>query len=210
MTRKERLFAYLQGLRRRGGGLESLGEDPVDRVLESLQHSTPVELAGLEAIVQRMRPALLVEGQDILDAHTSPGLTEALGRLKPALSATFRIESKRRSQYHGTGFLVGKHLLLTNRHVAQGLFDRIGMATTPPEPNCECWASPSRDVVPPAHCWEVPIVGAKWIHPHWDAALLILGDADELKEIRPLKLMASRPTELEARVNSRRWPSLPR
>jgi endonuclease G len=117
------------------GAFESLGverqrPDTIQSGLEKLaenrhQDITPNEIFGLEAIVMRQnRPVLFVRG-DSYDDVDEPWRSLNDAAVKTRLSALFpfigRIELPTSPilPYAGTGFVVGKGLVATNRHVAQ-------------------------------------------------------------------------------------------
>lgn len=107
-------------------GLRKLQEGREDQI-------DPEEARGLEAIIlPNERPVYFVSGGNypVLGfPWTTLNDTGVRTRLRQAISAIGRIElpTNPRYPYGGTGFLVGKGLLMTNRHVAELFVDGLGV-----------------------------------------------------------------------------------
>ena len=107
-------------------GLQKLAEDRVQEI-------TPGEMLGLEAIVlPRNRPAVFVRGDsyDDLDGPWANLNDDVIKkRIAPLLPLIGRVEvpSSPILPYAGTGFVVGRGLIATNRHVAQLFSQGIGL-----------------------------------------------------------------------------------
>jgi endonuclease G len=126
---------------RRGpeGGLESLdtGSSATAGLesIESARELPPQQYYGLEALIaEEIRPAFEIINGTFAAPHplwtklTSDPMLKA--RIEAVIPSVGRIElpGNRRVPYGGTGFVVGKNLIMTNRHVAEifgtGLGDR--------------------------------------------------------------------------------------
>jgi pimeloyl-ACP methyl ester carboxylesterase len=162
------------------------------------------QLEQLEAIVMPYQRPVARVRHDLWEplpgmwSHLDDDPTRA--RLRPVLRAVGRINVPRipTRPYAGTGFLVGRGLLLTNRHVAhlfcQGL--RTELRFEPADSGAEIDFVREYDVaIEPSTSFRV--VGVRWIHPWWDAALVqIEGD---LADRTPLVLQAEPPGDLAGR-----------
>ncbi|WOH52621.1 DNA/RNA non-specific endonuclease [Bradyrhizobium sp. sBnM-33] len=200
----ERLKQYIEMLARAHGGMDHL----VDVAREKQQRDGPsaagIESAALgrevppehfnvtEAIIdEEIRPAFdIVDGT--FDAPhrlwTKLKSEDALReRIEAVIPSVGRIElpGNRRIPYGGTGFVVGRNLLMTNRHVAElfarGLGDRrvtfISGAGSAINFTRENGKPPGQDL---------RVSGIRMIHPYWDMAILEL---EQLPEGHfPLKL----------------------
>jgi endonuclease G len=128
---------------RRDGGLESMDTrpTPAETGLQKVKDGrhldlTDEEMNGLEAIVlPQNRPVVFVRGNSYDDVdHPWEKLNPAA--VKTQVARTFpsigRIEVPNLPQipYGGTGFVVGKRLLMTNRHVAQLFSSGLGLKIT--------------------------------------------------------------------------------
>jgi endonuclease G, mitochondrial len=89
------------------------------------------------------------------------GLMPAIGRLELNGSAL---------PYGGTGFVCGKDLILTNRHVAELFLRGVGRRLWF-LPGRSAWLDNRRERVP-SQGLELKVKKAIFIHPYWDAALL--------------------------------------
>src|SRR5262245_15844083 len=112
-------------------GLPGLGGDPSDSALDKLAHGrdeavSDAELMTLEAIIMpENRPVVFVRrtaaGLSTYDAISSPWETlngdVVRGRIEPLLNSIGRIEVPAAPwlPFGGTGFIVGRELLMTNR-----------------------------------------------------------------------------------------------
>src|SRR5581483_1485266 len=138
---------------------------------------TPAQTAGLEAIIlPEIRPVL-----DILDGdfHTEHPLWQMLnndetirGKLHKAIPAIGRIELPGNPDYPygGTGFVVGKDLIMTNRHVAEIFASGIGTGRIAFKPGLHAGIDFLRELNRAGDTLNVKRV--VMIHPYWDMALL--------------------------------------
>ena len=190
-------------------GFESLGGDPEDaRAAASLDRlaRTPGadfstdEIAGFEAIVlPRARPVAFVRGGAYANFDAPwEGLNAAAvrERLRPLLASIGRIELPGHpiAPYGGTGFVVGRGLVMTNRHVAElfchGL-GRRGLAFRRGGARIHF----GREHGAPARDEDMLLVeDVAMIHPYWDMALLRVAGLSA--ERAPLVLSVHPPEEL--------------
>lgn len=211
MRRHDIIRSYLQKIRptassdleslAEGDELESIREVGLEGFLAGNVDLDEDKLDSLEAIVlPKLRPTFFVKGFDSVDGDW-PDWQDAMERIRPVLRATMRIESVNKLfPYHGTGFLVGERLLLTNRHVASAFIAERGMAAVRFETLYKTWAAPRRERDPAeSPSAELLVRGALWVHPYWDAALLEIEPSDVLKDIEPLELVAEEPKSLQGR-----------
>ena len=194
---------------RRDDGLESRetssspAENGLRKMAEERQHElTDEEMEGLEAIVlPQNRPVVFVKG-DFYDDVEHPweklNPSEVKTRVSRAFPSIGRIEVPNMPQipYGGTGFVVGKRLVMTNRHVA-GLFSsglglKIAYNAGDSVINFRRQID-SRDLDGNAY---VEVLGVEMIHPYWDMALLRVAD---LPDDRVLALSTRTPEDLEGR-----------
>ena len=99
--------------------------------------------------------------------------------------------------YGGTGFVVGKNLLLTNRHVAEIFTSGVGKSGLTFRSHIGTAIDFRQEVGQTAKPRLLKVKKTVLIHPHWDAALL---QVDGLEESQVLTLMANEPTSLEGRA----------
>lgn len=193
----------------RDDGLESTdpGSSPAEnglrKMAEGRQHElTDEEMDGLEAIVlPQNRPVVFVKG-DFYDDVEHPweklNPSDVKARVSRAFPSIGRIEVPNMPQlpYGGTGFVVGKRLVMTNRHVA-GLFSSglgLKIAYNPGDSVINFRRQiDSRDSDGNSY---VEVLGVEMIHPYWDMALLRVAD---LPDDRVLALSTRIPEDLEGR-----------
>ncbi|HPF41645.1 MAG TPA: DNA/RNA non-specific endonuclease [Phycisphaerae bacterium] len=154
-------------------------------------------LYHLEAIVHRKhRPSHRIRN-NTFDAF--PGEFRRLRddpaiyqRIKETFSAIGRIDITELATYEGTGFVVGRNLVMTNRHVAEAFTKGVGrlrIQLQPLGPEIDFREEPSSER-PDGFALKEPVM----VHPYWDMALF---EAD-LPDIEPLKLST---TTYEALLN---------
>ena len=191
------------------GGLESIdtgvspAENGLKKMAEGRQHElTDEEMSGLEAIVlPQNRPVVFVKGDSYDDVeHPWEKLnpSEVKARVCRAFPSVGRIEVPNMPQipYGGTGFVVGKRLVMTNRHVAKLFSSGLGLkiAYNPGDSVINFRRQiDSRDSDGSAY---VEVLGVEMIHPYWDMALLRVAD---LPDDRVLALSTKMPEALEGR-----------
>ena len=193
----------------RDDGLESIDtgitptENALKKVAEGQQHElTDEEMNGLEAIVlPQNRPVVFVKGdfyEDVEHPWEKLNPSEVKARVSSAFPSIGRIEVPHMPQipYGGTGFVVGKRLVMTNRHVAKLFSSGLGLkiAYNPGDSVINFRRQiDSRDSDSNAY---VEVVGVEMIHPFWDMALLRVAD---LPDDRVLALSTKMPEDLEGR-----------
>jgi endonuclease G len=114
---KEDLKAFVEGRPRPGAGLEAAGQETRQR--------------QLEAIVRKFgRPVLLIQS----DTYVAPELPSVIAELAPhrqrieaAIKKVGRVEFINHAMpWGGTGWLVDKNIVITNRHVAEIVAEASG------------------------------------------------------------------------------------
>jgi endonuclease G len=189
----------------RAEGLESVeGPTAADTGLQKLaegrqQELTDAEMDGLEAIVlPQNRPVVFVRGDsydsvdDPWQKLNPPDVKAKIARWFPSIG---RIEVPNMPQipYGGTGFVVGKRLVMTNRHVAKlfssGLGLKIAYNTGDSAINLRRQVDTGADRSAYAE-----VLGVEMIHPYWDMAILRVAD---LPDDKILSLSTKKPEELE-------------
>jgi endonuclease G, mitochondrial len=162
----------------------------------------PEELFHLEAIVMpQNRPVVFVRDQsyDNVDhPWESLNAPEVKARFAKLLPAIGRIELPYSPMipYAGTGFVVGKGLLMTNRHVAQLFSQGLGL-TIRYQPGASA-VDFKRQVDTPDddRSGYLAVNGVEMIHPYWDMALLKVS-GPLVDNILPLSVTA--PDDLSGR-----------
>jgi endonuclease G len=193
----------------RDGGLESIdtgispAENGLKKVAEGRQHElSDEEMNGLEAIVlPQNRPVVFVKGDcydDVEHPWEKLNPSEVKARVSRAFPSIGRIEVPNMPQipYGGTGFVVGKRLVMTNRHVARLFSSGLGLKIVYNSGDSVInfrRQIDSRDSDRNAY---VEVLGVEMIHPYWDMALLRVAD---LPDDRVLALSTKMPEELEGR-----------
>jgi endonuclease G, mitochondrial len=173
-------------------GLQKLVEDRHEQI-------TPSEMFGLEAIIlPRNRPAVFVRG-DSYDNLGDPWLSlngdDIRKRIAALLPLVGRVEVPTSPilPYAGTGFVVGKGLIATNRHVAQ-LFSRgLGLTIRYREGDAAIDFKRQVDSPEDDSANFLTVNAVEMIHPHWDMALLRVRG---LPTDSMLKLSTKSPKEL--------------
>lgn len=143
---------------------------------------TPIELFATEAIIiPDKRPAFdIVDGDFIANHELWRDLTADFAihaRLRAAIPCIGRIElpGQRDIPYAGTGFVVGRGLLMTNRHVAEifatGLGDRRIRFRSGWRAAVDFKAEHGRSDEA-----DLEVRAVRMIHPWWDMALLEVPD----------------------------------
>ncbi len=205
----KRLVDYLKLISEREGGLEALMREPsvlentdnpkveqaragLEKILVGNHDLNAGEQDGLEAIVvPGKRPAIdIVEGDflvmDPLWRHLD---TDAAlhAHIKACIPSIGRIElpGHPTAPYGGTGFVVGKGLLMTNRHVAGIFADGVGETGIRMKPGRRAGIDFRRERDQPVGP-VLEVRRVRMVHPYWDMALL---EVDGLPDaIKPLKL----------------------
>ena len=186
-------------------GLESTagGSMPADAALRKVaegrhQELTDAEMDGLEAIVlPHNRPVVFVKGDSYEDVD-DPWQMLNPPAVKAKIAAWFpcigRIEVPNLPQvpYGGTGFVVGRNLVMTNRHVARLFSSGLGLkiAYNPGDSAINFRRQVDTGSELTAHA---EVLGVAMIHPYWDMALLRTAD---LPDAKILSLSTQRPEDL--------------
>ena len=125
----EPLLKVARGATSRGTGFESVRPDTARAGLEAIEKNRelpPPQYFGLEALIaEEIRPAFEILNGSFAAPHplwtklTSDPVLKS--RIETAIPSVGRIElpGNNRYPYGGTGFVVGKNLIMTNRHVAE-------------------------------------------------------------------------------------------
>ncbi|MGA7386864.1 MAG: serine protease, partial [Pseudolabrys sp.] len=191
----------------RGEGFESLGpgnaaaaESGLQKLAEDrVQEITPSEMFGLEAIVlPRNRPVVFVRGESY-DDFDGPwvGLNDDVIKRRIALLLPLigRVEvpSSPILPYAGTGFVVGRGLIATNRHVAQLFSQGLGLTIRYRAGDAAIDFKRQIDAPDDDRTAYLSVRAVEMIHPYWDMALLRV---DDLPTDRMLRLSVKSPEEL--------------
>jgi endonuclease G len=179
-----------------GGEKRKMAEAGMERIKRG-EVPTPEQISGIEAIIlPKIRPVLDVVDGDFRTDHPlwlklngEPGKpeTDVRKKLKAALPSIGRIElpGHPRYPYGGTGFLVGKNLLMTNRHVAAIFANGVGTRSLSFKTGHRAGIDFLRELDhPPGRVFEVKRVAM--VHPYWDMALLVVEGLPS--NVEPLKL----------------------
>jgi endonuclease G len=191
---------------RASGGLESVSPERtnVQSGLEKLadnrhQDITPNEMFGLEAIVMKEnRPVVFVRGNsydDVGNPWSSLNVAEVKTRLSELFPLIGRIELPNSTllPYAGTGFVVGKGLVATNRHVAQIFAQGIGLTIRYRGGDAAIDFKRQVDTPEEDRSGYLSVRGVEMIHPYWDMALL---QVDGLPTDKMLRLSVLSPDQL--------------
>ena len=194
---------------RRDEGLESVdrGPSPAETGLQKVkegrhQELTDEEMNGLEAIVlPQNRPVVLVRGDSYDDVdHPWEKLNPVA--VKTQVARTFRsigrIEVPNMPQipYGGTGFVVGKRLVMTNRHVAKLFSSGLGLKISYNAGDSAINFRRQTNSPDSDRSAYIDVLGVVMVHPYWDMALLETAD---LPDDRILSLSTKKPEDLEGR-----------
>lgn len=118
--------------------------------------------------------------------------------IERAIRGVGRIEVPMHAQvpYAGTGFLVGRNLMMTNRHVASLFANGLGDGTL----TFQDGQTAEIDFAREAHSTTsdpMKVTGIRMIHPYWDMAVLEVEDVPP--GVEPLTLSLTDPTDLKGR-----------
>lgn len=163
---------------------------------------TSTEMFGLEAIVlPQNRPVVFVRdgSYDVLgDPWLDLNKPEVKARINPLLPLVGRVEVPRSPllPYAGTGFIVGKGLIATNRHVAQLFSQGLGLTIRYQAGNAAIDFKREIDTGADDRSLYLTVLGVEMIHPFWDMALLKVAN---LPTTSILRLSVKTPEELVGR-----------
>ncbi|MCK5612640.1 trypsin-like peptidase domain-containing protein, partial [Candidatus Pacearchaeota archaeon] len=178
------------------------GWDTLDVVIsnKNLDRITPEGLDSLEAIIHEVgRPAIDI----INDSFETPtgiwreiGIGETKKKIEKTIPSIGRIDvpNDPNRSYAGTGFVVGKNLIMTNRHVAKIFAEGLGQKNlkfiTGQTAEIDFKHEIPRRNLPDPTPFNVTRV--LMIHPYWDMALL---EVDGLPEAHPMLALSPTPPE---------------
>ena len=173
-------------------GLQKLAEDRVQEI-------TPSEMFGLEAIVlPRNRPVAFVRGE-LYDDFDGPWVSlnddvikRRIALLLPLIGRV-EVPSSPILPYAGTGFVVGRGLIATNRHVAQLFSQGLGLTIRYRAGDAAIDFKRQIDAPDDDRTAYLSVRAVEMIHPYWDMALLRV---DDLPTDRMLRLSVKSPEEL--------------
>jgi len=175
----------------------------LQKMAENREHdATPAEIFALEAIVMPAnRPVVFVRGgsyDDVEAPWEALNAADVRARLNAALPLIGRVEVPNSAllPYAGTGFVVGKNLVMTNRHVAEIFTEGLGLRIRY-QPG-DAAINFKREYNPPGIDSSPSLVvrSVVMIHPYWDMALLAV---DGLPTTGALNLSVRSPEELVGR-----------
>jgi endonuclease G, mitochondrial len=196
-----------------GAGLEGLGavmpepdvnvESGLRKMAENRGHEVTLpELDALEAIVMPAnRPVVFVRGDsydNVGAPWTALNKDDVKARIRPLLPMIGRIEVPHSLllPYAGTGFVVGKNLLMTNRHVAALFTQGLGLRIRYQQGDAAVDFKRQVDSAEDDRSAYLLVQGVEMIHPYWDMALLRV---DGLEVNGALKLSVRMPEDLVGR-----------
>ena len=154
---------------------------------------------GLEAIVMKEnRPVVFVRGNsydDVGNPWSSLNAAEVKTRLSDLFPLIGRIELPNSTllPYAGTGFVVGKGLVATNRHVAQIFAQGLGLTIRYGGGDAAIDFKRQVDTPEDDRSDYLSVRGVEMIHPYWDMALL---QVDGLRTDKMLRLSVLSPDQL--------------
>ena len=161
------------------------------------------EAHSLEAIVlPKMRPVMLVGRGGAFDAFEDPwahiNAPDIRARISRLLPSVGRIELPHSPMipYGGTGFVVGKDLLMTARHAAQLFSQGVGLRVRYQPGGAAVDFGREFDAPEGDRSKMAAVIGVEMIHPYWDMALLRV---EGLPRDRALRLSVRSTEELEDR-----------
>jgi pimeloyl-ACP methyl ester carboxylesterase len=216
-TRSQELLSRLLSLEpSRAHHLESL-EGGIDEreMLESWGLATPVVRKGLEArasvlmgdhnvgredldcleaIILVSRPVVdVTDGTFVVPPGEFAGLNAMREVIEAAIAATGRVEAVDTPPFAGTAFLVGKRLVMTNRHVAKTFSEGVGLQIRP-------YAATSvdlrREVGSTSSGPTMNVTQVVMVHPYWDMALLEVDDDHGREPLRMADEPIARGTDV--------------
>lgn len=182
------------------------GADPLTFVVQSAleklkneQTISPAEAGALEAIIlPDKRPVVFIRGgvYDTVPMGEWSYLNaeDVQKRVNASFTSIGRIELPLMPSipYGGTGFVVGPHLLMTNRHVARLFAEGVGTRLTYRTGGSAIDFQREVDAAPIGSV--LAITDVVMIHPYWDMALLKVAGLPATA--KPLSLSVTSPEEL--------------
>lgn len=165
------------------------------------QELDPNELDIAEAIVLlELRPCIDIRNDTFGDL---PAEWTQLAHFRPVIDKAIRsvgrveVPNLPSMPYGGTGFVVGKNLLLTNRHVAELFTEGVGQKKLLFQSQVGTAIDFRQEIDDPTPPRLLKVRKTKLIHPYWDAALL---QVDGLPENQMMTLAANEPRNLAGRA----------
>lgn len=207
--KQRRLLTYAKRIAPSAETIESLATEssaPLEPGAEALEHAIkathavtrglestlrPEELWALEAIVlPRNRPVIdIINGSYLRPGSPWSALDDANFRkpIEAAIPAIGRVEISEHPTlpYVGTGFVVGRGLLMTNRHVAEMFTLGLGMRGLRFQPGLDNVQVDFKRERGSSASSPFRVRRVLMIHPYWDMALMEVEGVDGL---RPLTL----------------------
>jgi endonuclease G, mitochondrial len=192
-----------------GKGFESMAapKQDLERVksgilaVERGEAVPPDQRNGLEAIINEdIRPAIDIVGGKFNSTHqlwTHLSKDETIRtRIESVIPSVGRIElpGNRRYPYGGTGFVVGKGLLMTNRHVAEIFAEGLGDRQVNFIRGQNAGINFVRELGSPEG-ETLMVRKILMIHPYWDMALLSVEGLPDVH--KPLKLSLRDPRQMD-------------
>lgn len=188
-------------------GLEKVSLEQVGATIESLRSGTPLnaQQQGLcEAIIiPSKRPvADVLHGkiQHLPEGEFSPLVDDAKirDRLERAIASVgcILLPNDPRLPYAGTGFVVGKGLLMTNRHVARLFATGLGTKKLAFVGGQSAKFTPGRETLEDEDDAVYQVKRVRMIHPYFDMALLEVPDL----ALPPLELEPLEPQDSPRQV----------
>lgn len=212
-TSKEQVESYLRSLLESESATRGLravadlanflppeAQEAYSRLVGGLE-ATGADVQTIEAIVlPHLRPVYNVIS-DTFDDPPKPwdDLKKHKPKIETAIRAVGRVEvfGVPGLPYGGTAFVVGKNLLMTNRHVAELFIQGVGDKSLAFFPGRTAAVDFKKEILPSPPVM-VKVKRARLVHPFWDAALL---EVDRLPETQPvLKVAAKEPPKLKNRM----------
>ncbi|MBF0307254.1 MAG: DNA/RNA non-specific endonuclease [Alphaproteobacteria bacterium] len=173
-------------------GKRELAREGIERLARN-KEPTAEQLSSLEAIIDEdLRPAIDIIGGSFkvthpLWTHLSDESKPFRGRIETVIPSIGRIELPGHPElpYGGTGFVVGKGLIMTNRHVAEIFATGLGDRGLRFIPGVAAGIDFLREQGSPVSN-VLGVHSIVMIHPYWDMA--ILGVEGLTEDHRPLSL----------------------
>lgn len=163
---------------------------------------SPDQRNGLEAIISAdIRPAINIVNGTFKSTHPLwTKLSDEVAirtRIECVIPSVGRIElpGNRRYPYGGTGFVVGKGLLMTNRHVAEIFAQGLGDRNVDFAPGEKAGINFIRELGR-SEGETLMVRRVVMIHPYWDMAILSVDGLPDAH--KPLKLSLGDPRQMDA------------
>jgi pimeloyl-ACP methyl ester carboxylesterase/V8-like Glu-specific endopeptidase len=180
--------------------LPAEAQEAYSRLVSGLE-ATGADVRSIEALVlPHLRPVYNVLN-DTFDDPPSPwqDLTKHRPKIENAIRAVGRVEvfGFPGLPYGGTAFVVGKNLLLTNRHVAELFNQGVGDKKLAFFPGRRAAVDFKKEILPSPPAL-VKVKKVRLVHPFWDAAVL---EVENLPETQPILALAGKePSKLKNRM----------